>query len=198
MKNTIKLSGYTLYFGFLTVFLEWTLVFICFLIVRPDYSQPFSQYGLEPKTRILFGVFFTVVSIIYYLFSRHLDRYWKYTSRLAILAGLAFTFMAWTPYHPIAGTFVPDAHTIALTISILCFTIPMLFIGFTKSHEYLAIISRISFVLIFFSTIATLAALTTDAAVLLGQMIMIVIFHSWLISTNILLLQPHEFNSNKL
>ena len=195
---TLTLSNYTRYFGFITVMIEWLMVILCLVLVTPNLAEPFSQYGTYPQTKYVFAGAFTLASIVYYFFSRHLDPFWKHTSHLAIIAGLAFTITGWVPYQPYAGKFILDVHNVALVVAILCFTLPMLFIGFSRKHHLIAQISKFSFLWIFITTIISFIARTTDVGVIYSQIVTLVIFHVWLVVINILLLKHHRTTDHKL
>lgn len=195
---SLTLLNYTRYFGFITVAIEWLMVVFCLLLVAPNLAEPFSQYGTYSQTKYLFAGAFTLASVVYYLFSRNLDPFWKHTSTLAIVAGVAFSVTGWVPYQPNAGKFILDLHNVALVVAILCFTLPMLFIGFSKKHRTIAEISKLSFLWIFITTIISFIARTTDIGVIYTQLITLLLFHMWLITINILLLQHHRTTDHTL
>lgn len=192
------MSDPTRYFGFVTVSLELLMILGCIILKSPDFTEPFSQYGSYCETRWLFGGIFTLASATYYLFSRHLDSYWKYTSKFAIIAGVAFSITGWAPYQRGLDSLVLDIHNIALVIAILCFTTPMLFISFKKTHQHIAFVSRIGFLLIFTGTVLSFLALISGRNVIFGQMLSLLLFHVWLITVNMLLLRHHKITEHSL
>lgn len=198
MVSISRLRPITRYFGFAVIGIEWLLLLSCIVLIMPNFNEPFSQYGTYPETKLVFGSFFTLASVLYYLFARNLDPYWSYTSKLAIIAGIAFVVTGWAPYQPYANKFVLDVHNVALVIAILGFTMPMLFIGFTRKHERIAKASKIGFISSFLITILSLVARVIDTGVIYSQMATLLIFHAWLATVNILLLQHHKANSHKL
>lgn len=181
----------TSYFGYTTVILEWIAASVL-IFARPlDTAEPFSQYGYYPETHVMFGVFFTVASVVYYLFSRHLDRYWQYTSLCSLIAGVAFVITGWATYTPLASTFVVDVHNLSLVVSIFFFTLPMLCIAYAKKHDLVARLSRVSYLLVTLVVFASLIARTKNQGVIAAQLATVVVFHAWVVVMNYLLLQ-HE------
>ena len=165
------------------------------IVKKPNLSEPFSQYGYYSSTKLMFGLFFTVVSVVYYLFSRHLDKYWRHTSTCSLIAGVAFTITGWNRYAPGAGTFVMDTHNIALVTSILFFTWPMIGISYAKKHDLIAAFSRVSFLIITPVVLISLFARATNIWVIYAQLATIIVFHFWLGIMNYLLVK-HESNND--
>ncbi len=185
----------TSYFGWATIFLEWFGAITLMILKKPNLSEPLSQYGYYSSTRLVFGLFFTVVSVVYYLFSKHLDKYWKYTSTCSFIAGIAFIITGWSPYTPDAGTFVMDTHNIALVMSILFFTVPMIGISYAKKHDIIAAFSKSSFLTITPVVVVSLFARATNRWVIYAQIATIIVFHVWLGIIKFLLIK-HELNND--
>lgn len=193
-----KIQKITRYFGFLTVLIEYLGVLLLVIIKRPDLTEPFSQYGYYSSTMLLFGVLFTAAALIYYLFSLNLNAYWKYTSKITLLAGLFFIITGWTPYTPQAGAYVLDLHNIAVMIAITLYSTPMLFIGYKTVHKNIARSSKALFYVTFVLVMLSLVSRILDIGVIHAQLASIIPFHIWLVTTNILLLQHHKQNDAKL
>jgi len=187
-----KLEGITKYFGFLTVFIEWLAVFILALVQTPDLSEPFSQYGYYTSTSVIFSLSFTLAAVSCYLYSRHLDAYWEYTSNITFLAGVFFVITGWVPYTPNAGAFVIDLHNLAIVLAVVLYSTPMLFIGFKKAHEKVARASLVLYCLMFLLVSWSLVARILDFGIIYAQLASIIPFHIWLITTNVLLIQHRK------
>lgn len=188
----IKLNDITKYFGFLTVFLEWSAVLILALIQTPNLAEPFSQYGYYSSTQIVFGLSFTIAAIVCYLYSRHLDAYWQYTSITILAAGVFFVITGWYPYTPGAGAFLFDLHNLAIVLAVILYSTPMLFIGFKKAHARIARASLVLYILMFILVLWSLIARVLDIGIIYAQLASVVPFHVWLITTNILLLKHQK------
>lgn len=191
MTTQAKPLSTTSYFGFVTVALEWLAALILVLLYPLNTTEPFSQFGYYDETKLVFGAFFTVAAAIYYLFSRHLNRYWRYTSLSALVAGAAFAVTGWAPYEPYADTFVLDVHNVALVIAIFCYTLPMLCIAYAKKHEVVAAFSRTAYIAITSIVLLSLIARTLSWGVLYSQLFTVLAFHIWVVVINYYLLQ-HE------
>lgn len=182
----------TKYFGFTTVVIEWLGFLICASLYTPDWSEPVSQFGYYEATRVAFGVTFTLAAISYYLFSLHLNAYWKYTSRFAAISGACFIVVGWIPYEPYAQSFIFDTHNIMIVIAVLLYALPILFIGYKKAHHLVSRISRILFYALFVLVAWSLIARMLNIGIIYAQLLSILPFHAWIIIVNKLLLDHHK------
>lgn len=186
------MKGVTRYFGFVAVAIEWLGFLLCMFMHSPDWSEPASQFGYYSSTRIVFGLTFTLAAIACYLFARHLDRYWKPTSLIMLLAGISLAVTGWIPYEPYVRTFVFDTHNVAVVLAVLLYSLPMLFIGYTKAHAQIA---RVSYILFFTTALLvgwSIVARVTDIGIIYAQIAALLPAQAWLIIVNILLLQHHQ------
>ncbi len=182
----------TKYFGFGVVLVEWLGLIVCVLITAPNWSEPASQFGYYTSTRIIFGATFTSGAILYYLFSRHLNAYWRHSSLFALLAGLGIVITAWVPYKPYVNDFIIDVHNLALVLAILLYATPLLFISYKKVHKEIARASHVAAYTMFTAVMCSLVARSLDFGVIISQLLSILPFHAWLITVNILLLRHHK------
>lgn len=187
-----KWRNITKYFGFAVVGIEWLGVVLLMVFKQPDLSEPFSQYGYYDSTRITFGLLFTLAAATCYLFSTHLDAYWKHSSRVTFLAAIFFIITGWAPYTPAANAFILDAHNLAIVLAVLLYSTPMLFIGYKKAHKQISLVSRYLYYIMLFFVVVSLVARVFDIGVIYAQLASIVPFHIWLVTVNILLLRHHK------
>lgn len=189
--HTEKL-GITNYFGYATVAIEW-LAAITVLLIHPlNLQEPFSQYGYYADTKLLFGAFFTLAAVVYYLFSRNLDRYWRHTSKITLVGGIAFTITGWYTYTPYTQTYVLDLHNIAIATAILCYALPMLFISYSDAHRGIAAISRWMFTIVALLTAWSFVARLYDIAFIYTQLATLVTVHIWILMVSRLHLRHHR------
>lgn len=186
MKNVTK------YFGFVTVAIEWIGFIICAAIATPYWEEPLSQFGYYSSTQHIFRAMFTLVPIAYYLYMRHMDSYWKHASSFALVSATAFFLMGIIPYEPLVRSFIPDAHNLALVIAIIFFAIPIGFIGFKRAHHTIALYSRILFYLLLIVSFASLFTRYYNIGLIYVQAGTVFLGQTWLVITNILLLQHHK------
>ena len=181
------------YGGFITVFLEWGGFLTGIALVGLNFHEPVSQLGYYPQTKLLFGATFTLASIVYYLFSRNLNKYWQYTSFFSLLAGICLIITGWIPYQPHVQKFVFDIHNTAILCAFLLYALPMIFIGYKKAHASIAKYSRIGFLAV---TVvgggSVVARIVGSPFVLLLQVLAASCLHVWLIAVNRLLLKDYE------
>jgi|GEM_PF-6285382 len=182
----------TQYGGFLTIGIEWFGFFLCIYIHPLDWNEPCSQYGYYVDTRILFGIGLTIASLVYYIYSRTLDRYWKYTSLLSLMAGICLSIMGWIPYQPYVQTFVFDVHNLCITFAMILYSLPMIFIGFKKRHHMIGKLSRIFFVLIVISGLSSIIARAAGARIIPLQLFSVSVFHVWIICINIITMRQAQ------
>lgn len=188
----MKFGNITKYFGFLVAAITWFAVFALNAVHPINWNEPLSQFGYYDTTRVLFGTLLTIAAIVWYLFSLHLNVYWRYSSFVTLLAGICYTIVGWVPYQPYAKTYVLDVHNIMTMMAALLYSLPMVFIAYSKVHERVA---RVSFVL--FNITAALILVSfivriTGHNVLFSQILILIPATIWLIVTNILLLQHHK------
>lgn len=191
-----KFNHITRYFGFVTVVGEWFGFILMMVIRHPNLSEPASQYGYYQSTHYLFAAVFTAFALTYYLFSRHLNVYWRYTSWLSFLAGICFTITGWIPYQPFARSFMLDLHNIAISFAIILYAFPMLFISYSKKHENISLWSARLFWLVFVSALGSLLARFFDIGVIYWQLSTVVLFQVWIVIVNILLIKHHRASSS--
>lgn len=184
--------GITNYFGYATIAVEWIGAITSLLLHPVDISEPYSQYGYYGDTRLLFGLFFTTAAILYYLFSRNLNQYWKHMSKVTLAGGVAFVITGWHTYTPYAQTYIFDLHNIAITLAIACYSFPMLFISYSSSHEGIAKASRLLFITIFAITVWSFVARVYDVDFIFTQLAILLTSHTWIAIVNYLHLQHHR------
>lgn len=184
-----KFTNATKYFGYLTVIVEWLGALLLITIKHPNLSEPFSQYGFYSATKLLFGTVFTLAAIIYYLFSRHLNRYWEHTSLISFIAGVFFAITGWIPYSPAVHSFIFDIHNAAIVTAVILYSTPMIFIGYKKKHERIARTSRVLYIFMLVMVGWSVVARLIDSGVIYAQLASIIPFHIWLVMTNKLLLE---------
>lgn len=191
-----KLNNLTKYSGFIVPIIALSSLIIVILIHPIDLTEPLSQFGYYESTRVIFGIALTLGSVAWYLFARHLDRYWQYTSVVTLLAGICYTIVGWTPYQPYAHAYIPDTHNLMVLFAALLYSLPMVLIGYRKKHEKIA---RISLVL-FFTTIALvitcLIARLIGYGVLYIQVLVLLPSSIWLVMTNKLLLEDLRLDAS--
>lgn len=190
MRNITK------YFGFLVPIIEWSGFFLCIYIHPINWNEPVSQFGYYQSTRLVFGVGFTLAAILCYLYARNLDAYWQSTSKFTLLAGIFITIVSWVPYRPNTQSFVFDVHNTALVISIALYSLPMLFIGYKKTHARIAQVSRVLFFVTTGLMGLAIVARISNAGIIYIQLIAIAPVHIWLIMTNWLLLEDLKTSPN--
>lgn len=186
----------TKYFGFLAVSIEVVGFLLCFFAHHINWSEPISQFGYYPETRFIFGFTLTAASVCIYLFARHLDAYWRHTSILMLLAGIFLSVTGWMPYQPYAKTIIFDLHNAAITLAIVLFSLPMLFMSFKKRHSDIARASQILFFITTVSAIWSVFARLENNGIVYAQIFTILAGQAWTLLTNILLLS--HYNQGKL
>lgn len=130
--------------GYFMVAAIWSCFMATMLIHRPDLSEPISQYGYYHDTRWLFALSFIGFGVLYYLFSRQLDKYWRYTSTCSLLGSMFFALAGTVPYQPYAHRFLFDLHNMSVTLAAIFYILPMLFISYSSAHQKIAVIRTIS------------------------------------------------------
>ncbi len=196
-----KLYNITKYFGFLTVAIEWVFFIILLLINNPDANEPFSQYGYFNSTHLYFAVGLTLPAITYYLFSLHLNKYWSRTSLFAAIAGVMLIVTGWVPYRPHVNTFILDIHNASVVISVIFYSLPMIFIGYKKSHREIATASTIMFWTVSIISGASIACRFIGQPMLYLQILSLILFQTWAVVVNYLLLEHDKglkSNQNQL
>lgn len=184
-----KLNDITKYFGFLMPVVSWGSIVLMILIHPINLGEPLSQFGYYDSTRLIFGLSLTVGSIIWYLFSRHLDRYWAKASLVTLAAGICYTIVGWVPYQPDVRTYLLDTHNLMVSAAAILYSLPMVFIGYSKKHEQLARVSRLLFIITFVLVIIILIARVTGLGVLYLQILLLTPTSIWLVITNKLLIE---------
>lgn len=194
----------TRYFGFVTVIICWVGLVILACIQEPNWSEPISQFGFYPATTGAFGIAVTLAATCWYLFSRHLDIYWRGTSLVTLLASGCFILVGWVPYEPYTREFVFDLHNVAVVLAMLLYSLPLLFISYTKKHEKVAHVSRILFFVITFLAGWSIVARVYDIGIIYAQLVSLLPPQIWLTTTNILLLKhtektvPNQYTEERL
>lgn len=180
------------YFGFGVFVVQWATFGICSLLYPLNWSEPLSQFGYYSESKLVFGLGMTIGSIICFLFAKHLDTYWKHTSTSFALAGLCLGIVGWVPYEPYVTNFLFDTHNIAITLAIMFYSLPMLFISFKKSHPVAARASQVLFFAASVCATASVVARSSGQNVLYLQILTILVIQAWLIASNYLLLQHYH------
>jgi hypothetical protein len=193
-----KIGNITKYFGFIMPVIAWGTILIVCIIHPLDTSEPLSQFGYYSSTRFFFGVSLTVGAITWYLFSRHLDQYWKHTSLSTLLAGFCYIILAWTPYQPYVREFLFDTHNVTTILAATLYSLPMIFIAYSKKHESMARISGYLFVTTALFVLISIVARVLGYGVLYPQLLTLLPTTIWLIITNSLLLEHHKELARKL
>ena len=193
--NKQAFDSITRYFGFVTVAVSWVSLITAAMTQSPNWSEPISQFGTYDATKVLFGSTITLTALTWYLFSRHLNAYWKYTSRFTLFASIAFTTVGWVPYQPYAKTFILDAHNIAVITAAFCYALPLWFIGYTKAHAKIAQIAHLLCVAILVLIAVSFISRLTNTGVIYTQTLVLVPAQIWLIIANTLLLQTSQTKS---
>lgn len=186
------MKGISRYLGFSIITLMWVAFAVCLTMHSADLSEPISQYGYYKDTRLIFAVTCLAFGILYYIFSRRLDNYWKYTSRLSLVGSFFFALTGFIPYQPYARQFIFDAHNLSVTLAALCYSLPMLYISYSKTHKKIAQVSRYLFLILFVLIITSFIARIYDLGIFYFQLLAILPFHIWIISTNTLLLEHQK------
>lgn len=182
--NTITRS-----FGFITVAISWLCLVVLSILHSPDWSEPISQFGAYPNTMWLFGIGITLSAITWYLYSRHLNTYWRHTSVVTFFAGCCFIMVGWVSYKPHVNDFIFDIHNIAVVLAMVLYSLPLLFISYTKKHQEIARVSRILFFVTLFFALWSIIARIYDIGIIYAQLVALLPAQIWLIMTNVLLLQ---------
>lgn len=184
------------YLGYFMVTAIWLCFITSMLIHSPDLSEPISQYGYYPDTRWLFALSFIGFGALYYLFSRQLDKYWRYTSICSLLGSMFFALTGIVPYEPYAHRFVFDIHNMSVTLAALFYTLPMLFISYSSDHKRIARSSRYAFVTIFVLVIISFVARIYDLGIFYFQLVAVIPLHIWIVTTNTLVIQHERSKSS--
>lgn len=187
-----SMKNITGYFGFATVGLSIGTLLIAGTIQAPDWSEPLSQFGVYDTTQVLFRCMAVVVALTWYLFAKHLNVYWKYTSRTTLLAGIFFILIGWTPYQPYTRNFVFDAHNAAVILAAVFYMLPLWFIGYKKAHQKIAQISHTLFFITLGLIVLSLFARLFDVGIIYAQIFALLPAQIWLVITNTLLLQERR------
>lgn len=177
------------YGGFMCVAIEWLGLILCVSLVDLNLAEPASQYGYYPETRFIFGIGFSLASLSYYIFSRQLDRYWHWTSRLSLIAGVGLSLTAWVPYKPFVSGFVFDAHNVLVGLSVICYSVPMYMISYKRRHHIIAQFSRLACLVVFSLSILTFIQRAHGAHVLTYQIATASCFQLWILGVNYLTLK---------
>lgn len=190
MKNVIIKS--TRYFGFLTITISWLGLATIVLVHSPNLHEPISQYGIYRDTWLIFGIGITTSALTWWLFSRNLNPYWHKTSLSTFIAGLLLATAGWIPYTPNAGTLVVDSHNIAIMFSTILYTLPMIFIGYRKSHFKIAKISSTLFYITMTLVLISIFARFIDFGVIYFQTLALLPAQIWLLLVNLQLLKNSD------
>lgn len=182
----------TRYFGYLLLAIQWVGFGLCCLLHPINLSEPFSQFGYYPETKLVFGLTMTLASVVYYFFARELDRYWRYTSTLIGLGGVCICIVGWVPYEPYIQGYVFDLHNAAITLTIALGSLPMLFMGFTKKHARIARISQIAFFAALLFSVGSIVGRAAGLNVLYLQVLTLLVAQAWVGLCNHLVLQHYS------
>ncbi|MCA9309006.1 hypothetical protein KC973_01390 [Candidatus Saccharibacteria bacterium] len=197
MSTHTSSQGITNYFGFVMPAVAWTSIIMMTLIHPLDLNEPLSQYGYYESTHLFFGVSLSLGALVWYLFSRHLDQYWRYTSLCTLLASACYAVVAWVPYQPYVNTFIFDLHNIMIVLAATLYSAPMLFIAYSKKHAAIARLSGYLFVIAIILVVTSLVARVAGHGILYAQLLTLLPTSAWLIMVNYLHLQ-HQRKSHTL
>lgn len=197
MSAQAKPFGITSYFGFLMPLVAWLSIIVLLMMHPINFDEPLSQYGYYESTQVLFGASLTIGALIWYLFSRHLDQYWRFTSLCTLLAGLCYIVVAWVPYQPYVHTFIFDIHNVMIVLAATLYALPMICIAYSKKHATIAKLSGYLFVVAIVLVIASLIARFAGRGILYAQLLTLLPTTAWLVTVNYLHLQ-HSRASNSL
>jgi len=187
-----RLYNVTKYFGFLTVFISWTCMITITIVHSPNWHEPISQYGYYQDTYRYFAISLIFAAITWYLFSIHLNTYWRYSSLVTLFAGVLFIVIGLVPYRPGVKTFIIDTHNVAVLFAAILYMLPIAFIGYTKRHQNIAKLSKA----LFYTTILLLSLSVTsrifDKGVIYAQGLALLPVNIWLITVNVLVLKHRK------
>lgn len=94
-----------LYFGPLTIAIEWTGIILLSKINGFNLNEALSTVTTAPRpSPLIFGVTLTLASITYFIFSLSLKTVSSRVPHIALLSGIAFTLTGWIPYRGDGGT----------------------------------------------------------------------------------------------
>jgi hypothetical protein len=183
------MKSLTKYFGFLVPVASWGTLAVLVLTHGIDRSEPLSQFGYYPSTKLLWGISLTIGAILWYFFAKHLDTFWKYSSLCTLIAGLCYIVVGWVPYEPYVKTYLFDAHNIMITIASIFYSLPMAFIAFKKKHEKISRISQVIFFSVSFLVIGSIILRVMGFSILIVQLLVLVATSVWMILINKLILE---------
>lgn len=195
MSTQAKSFGITSYFGFVMPAIAWASIIVMTLIHPIDLNEPLSQYGYYESTHLLFGISLSLGALVWYLFSRHLDQYWRYTSLCTLLASACYAVVAWVPYKPYVHTFIFDIHNVMIVLAATLYALPMICIAYSKKHTTIAKLSGYLFVVAIVLVIASLIARFAGRGILYAQLLTLLPTTAWLVAVNYLHLQHSRASS---
>lgn len=194
----IKLNYITKYFGFLVPVIGWGSIGLMMALQPIDLSEPVSQFGYYESTRVIFGLTLTAGALLWYLFSRHLDRYWEKTSLVTLIASFFYTVVAWVPYEPYVREFIFDVHNVTIVLAATLYSMPMVFIAYKKKHEKISRISAILFIATFVLITISLFARFLGYGILYAQLAALLPTTIWLVMVNTLVLEDEDEANSRL
>ncbi len=192
-----RLYNVTKYFGFLAVLSSWSCLIGLSLIHHTNWSEPISQFGYYADTKRFFAGALIFAAIVWYLFSLHLNIYWRWSSLCTFFAGIFFIIVGLIPYQPGEQTFIIDGHNIAILCSAVLYIMPMAFIGYKKSHQNVARLSKILFYITLCLLILSVSARAFNTAIIYAQTLALLPVQIWLIAINLLILEQHKIAITK-
>lgn len=189
LRNTKPISALTSQAGYLTVMIEWLGLLVCMALKTLNPSEPASQYGYYPETKLIFGITFLLSGITLLIFAYKLRVYWRPIMVPMAAAVFFLNLMAWVPYVPNSEKLVLDIHTLGIALAALSYVIAITGMITQNKDKSIARLSKLLFVLICLGGALSITTRIFNYQVLLTQIFTVSMSHLWLIGVNFYLLK---------